>query len=165
MTKHILVAVGPSFSEAALATAMHQTRECNGRLTILHIIDETPWWAGAFAESLCDAPALVNQLARVIRASCEKQLAHAQIRAEWQTRSLPRDGRSVPRVIADVALSLNVDLVVLGMHRHAWLATGTLRTRHALTARTNCEILIARECVKPQARIVEMPRVERLRNA
>jgi nucleotide-binding universal stress UspA family protein len=151
MVTHILVAVGPSFSEDALSSAIIRARVCNARLTILHVIDETPRRSGAFAEGLQKAPAFANQLAQVIRGNCEKLLGQAEIKADWQTRFLPRDGRNVARVIADVAHRLNADVVVLGMRRHAWLAIGTHHVRYVLGRRTHCEVLIAGQTVRPRA--------------
>src|SRR6478752_1268628 len=45
MYKHILVAVGTSLSQSALSTAIARARECDARLTALHVVDRTPWWA------------------------------------------------------------------------------------------------------------------------
>ncbi|SAK82220.1 UspA domain-containing protein [Caballeronia glebae] len=155
MYQHILVAVGPSFSEAALSTAIARARECNARLTVLHVIESSPWWAGWQMECLCDLPALVNQLALVIRRNSEKLLQRAGIDANWQTRSLPQDGRSIGRVIADEAHRVDADLVVLGARKRGFFGFGMNHVRNVVCRHTNREVLIATACVAQTAHVID----------
>ncbi|WP_250503296.1 MULTISPECIES: universal stress protein [unclassified Caballeronia] len=156
MYRHILVAVGASFSEAALSTAIARARENNARLTVLHVIESSPWWAGWQMECLSDLPALVNQLALLIRGSSEKMLRRAGIDADWQTRTLPRDGRSVGRIIADEANRLDADLVVLGARKRGVFSFGMDRVRNVVCRHTNREVLIATACVADSADVIEI---------
>jgi nucleotide-binding universal stress UspA family protein len=157
MYKNIVVAVGPSFSEAALSTAIAYARESNARLTMLHVIDQTPWWSGAFAETLCDTPALMNQLALNVRQSSEKMLRDAGIEAVWQARHSPRDGASVARVIADSANALDADLIVLGARRRGLLAMGIHHVRNVVCRRARCEVLVATERAPQMAEVIVIP--------
>ncbi|WP_321797756.1 universal stress protein [Caballeronia sp. J97] len=154
MYQHILVAVGPSFSEAALSAAIARARESHARLTVLHVIESSPWWAGWQMECLCDMPALVDQLALVIRRSSEKMLRHAGIDADWQTRTLPHDGRTIGRVIADEAERLDADLVVLGAKKRGFFGFGWNHVRNVVCRHTNREVLIATACVAHKARVI-----------
>lgn len=144
MYQHILVAVGPSFSEAALSVAILRARECNARLTVLHVIDCAPWWSGSQADALCcDTLTLVNQLALVIRRHCQKMFDEAGVTAQWQTRALPVDGRSIGRVIAQAASSLDADLVILGAGKGGFLGLGAEHIRNVVSRHTDREVLIA----------------------
>ncbi|SAK47927.1 UspA domain-containing protein [Caballeronia fortuita] len=156
MYQHILVAVGPSFSEAALSTAIMRARESNARLTVLHVIESSPWWAGWQMESLCDMPALVEQLALVIRRSSEKMLRRSGMNADWQTRTLPRDGHSIGRVIADEADRLDADLVVLGTKKRGLFCFGVNHVRNVVCRRTNREVLIATARVEETTRVIRL---------
>ncbi|BCQ27428.1 universal stress protein (plasmid) [Caballeronia sp. NK8] len=154
MYQHILVAVGPSFSEAALSSAIARARESQARLTVLHVIDSAPWWAGWQWDSLCDTQSLVNQLALVIRRSSEKRLRRAGIEAEWITRTLPVDGRSIGRVIADEADRLDADLVVLGANKRGFHSLGVNHVRNVVCRHTDREVLIASACESEQANVI-----------
>ncbi|SAK46760.1 UspA domain-containing protein [Caballeronia hypogeia] len=154
MYQHILVAVGPGFSEAALSTAIARARDSRARLTILHVIDSAPWWAGWQADMLCDTPALVNQLALAIRRNSEKMLRRAGIEAQWRTRTLPRDGRSIGRLIAAEAELLDADLVVLGAKRHRFFGIGWSHVRNTVCRRSRCEVLIASASVAEEAPVI-----------
>ncbi|KND61986.1 Universal stress protein family [Candidatus Burkholderia verschuerenii] len=155
MIRHILVAVGPSFSEAALSVAINRARRAKARLTVLHVIDETPWWSGPFAESACDTRAITHQLALAIRGHSEKMLRDAGIEADWRTRT--RDGRSVARVIADIAALLGADLVVLGTRRRGLLALGIHHVRAIVSRHARCDVLIATDRAPQNARVIEWP--------
>ncbi|WP_250515919.1 universal stress protein [Caballeronia sp. INDeC2] len=156
MYQHILVAVGPSFSEAALSAAIARARDSNARLTVLHVIDSVPSWAGWQMECLSDMPALVNQLALVIRRSSEKMLGRAGIDADWQTRRLPEDGRNIGRVIADEADRLNADLIVLGARKRGRFHLGVNHVRTVVCRRTNREVLIANASVADKVRVTDL---------
>lgn len=156
MNQHILVAVGPSFSEAALSAAIARSREDDARLTVLHVIESVPSWAGWQMECLCDMPALVNQLALVIRRNSEKMLARAGIEADWQTRTLPEDGRSIGRVIADEAERLDADLIVLGARKPGVLNWGVSHVRNVVCRHTDREVLIATTSVARKAPVIAL---------
>lgn len=157
MNRHILVAVGPSFSEEALSAAIAKAQETGARLTVLHVIDVSPWWSGTYAEGLCDTQALVHQLALVIRRQSEKLLRGAGIEFDWQMRSSPRDGRTIGRVIAQTANALGADLIVLGTRRRGLLAIGMHPVRNGVCRYSACEVLIASPRVRPLARVIAMP--------
>ncbi|BAN27697.1 universal stress protein [Caballeronia insecticola] len=156
MYQHILVAVGPSFSEAALSTAIERARDCNARLTLLHVIVSSPWWSGWQADSLCDTPAIVNRFALTIRRNCEKMLQCAGMRAEWRTRTLPGSGRSIGRVIAKEAERLDADLVVLGASKSVFFNVGLTHVRNVVCRNTDREVLIASERGVVNAHVIEM---------
>lgn len=84
MYPHILVAVGPGFSEAALSKAIELARGNAARITLLHVIESAPWWAGWSVETFCNMPALVDQLALAIRATAKRC---------WRTRAWRRTGK------------------------------------------------------------------------
>ncbi|SAK92809.1 UspA domain-containing protein [Caballeronia temeraria] len=156
MYQHILVAVGPSFSETALSTAIERACDSKARLTVLHVIESSPWWAGWQMECLCDTRALVHQLALVIRRNSEKMLARAGIDAHWQTRTLPRDGRSIGRVIANEADRIDADLVILGAKKRGVFGFGVSPVRNAVCRHTNREVLIATACVAQSADVMAL---------
>ncbi|KXU85854.1 universal stress protein UspA [Caballeronia megalochromosomata] len=156
MYQHILVAVGQSFSEAALSSAIARARESRARLTVLHVIESSPWWAGWQMEGLCDTQAIVNQLALVIRRHSEKMLGRAGIDAKWQTRTLPLDGRSIGRVIAAEAERLDADLIVLGAKKRGLFGVGVNHVRNVVCRHSDREVLIATGCVTEQARVIAL---------
>jgi nucleotide-binding universal stress UspA family protein len=156
MYHHILVAVGPSFSEAALSTAIERARESNARLTLLHVTEAVPWWAGWQGDSLGDMPAILNQLALVVRRNSQKMLRQAGMDADWQMRTLPEDGRCIGRVIADEANRLDADLIVLGGKTRGLCGFGVNHVRNAVCRHTKREVLIAPACVAPAARVIHM---------
>ncbi|SAL26519.1 Universal stress protein family protein [Caballeronia cordobensis] len=153
MYRHILVAVGPGFSEAAMSTAIARARDNDARLTILHVAETTRWWAGWQGDSLCDMPSLVTQLALVIRRHCERMTQREGVDAQWLVRTLPEAGRSIGRVIADEANRLDADLIVLGAEKRGLLGIGMHHVRNVVCRHTEREVLIARECIAPKARV------------
>lgn len=151
MYKHILVAVGPRFSEGALSVGAARARECNARLTVLHVIDTAPAWAGSNPDFLCgDALNIAEEVANVIRRRSEKLMESAGVNGAWQTRNLPVDGMSVGRVIANAANSLDADLVVLGARKHACFGIGAHRVRNAVCRNTQREVLVASQGMADQ---------------
>jgi nucleotide-binding universal stress UspA family protein len=156
MYQHILVAVGPDFSEAALSTAIAKAREDHARLTMLHVTESTPWWAGWQGDSICDMPSLLNQLALVIRRNSEKMLERADVDADWQMRTLPEDGISVGRVIAEEADRLNADLIVIGVKKHGLFGFQMNHVRNVVCRHTDREVLIAAESVVPKAPVIDL---------
>ena len=156
MYQHILVAVGPSFSEAALSTAIERARENNARLTLLHVAESVPWWAGWQGDSLCDMPAILTQLARVVRRNSEKMLRRAGMHADWQTRTLPEDGQSIGRVIADEADRLDVDLIVLGAKKRGLFGLGVNHVSNVVCRHTEREVLLATANGAPRARVIDV---------
>jgi nucleotide-binding universal stress UspA family protein len=156
MYQHVLVAVGPSFSEAALSAAIARARDSHARLTVLHVIDSAPWWAGWQWDSMSDRPSLIEQLALVIRRNSAKVLRRAGIDADWQTRTLPHDGRSIGRVIAAEADRLNADLIVLGAKKRGFFNFGANRVRNVVCRHTDREVLIATACDADKARVIEL---------
>ena len=144
MCKHILVAVGPSCSDTALATGIARARECNARLTAIHVIDSAPWWAGGNVDCYGgDALPLAEQLARVIQRRSETLIEDSGIEGAWQTVTLRRDGMSIGRVIAQAANRFDADLIVLGPRKHTFFGLGANHVRNAVSRHTACEVLIA----------------------
>jgi nucleotide-binding universal stress UspA family protein len=155
VSTRILVAVGAGFSEAALAVAMARARETNARLTVLHVIDDSPRWYCAFGQKAGNTSALVRQLARSIRENCQKAARAEGIEIEWRVRLA--GGRSVAYVIAETAERMGADVVVLGTGKRGWRAPGWHRVRGLVRRRTSCEVLIATDRTRDGARVVSCP--------
>ncbi|WP_244831292.1 universal stress protein [Caballeronia sp. TF1N1] len=159
MYQHILVAVGPGFSEAALSVAIARSRESNARLTMLHVIDSAPWWTASQADVICcDTVDLVNQLALVVYRSSTKMLEEAGVEAHWETRRTPADGHNVGRIIAEAADELEADLIVLGGGKRSLFGIGVRRVSHVVCRHTDREVLIASERANERACTEPLPR-------
>ena len=142
MYKHILVAVGTSLSESALNTAIRRARECDARLTALHVVDQTPWWAVVTADSSWkETLAVIDDQARTVTRHCMRLIESAGIDGTARSIKLPLDA-SLGETIAKASIQLGADLIVLGgeadMEWH-----GEPRLRDVVCARVKCDVLIA----------------------
>jgi nucleotide-binding universal stress UspA family protein len=154
MYKHILVAVGPAMSDSALDTAITRARECNARLTALHVVDQTPWWAVVTAESsAADTLAVIDDHARAVVRHCTRMIERAGIDGQARRVALPMSGIGLGEAIANAAKELGADLVVLGGEPDTGWRHGQARLRNIVCARVSCDVLIAShgEAVEAQA--------------
>ncbi|SAL01114.1 universal stress protein [Caballeronia ptereochthonis] len=143
MYKHILVAVGPGFSESALNIAISRARECNARLTALHVVDQTPWWAVVTADCNCaQTLAVIDDHARAVTRYSARLIERAGIDGTVRSIELPLNA-SVGETIAKVSMELGADLIVLGGEADAGWRHGGQRLRDVVCARTKCDVLIA----------------------
>jgi nucleotide-binding universal stress UspA family protein len=113
MFKRILVPVdGSETSNRALAIALQLARESNGRVRVLHALDELAYVTGYEYSGAVLAQA---------RKEAEKILGDAMALATAsgavaETRLLETPGRRLGEVVADEARAMEADLVVLGTH-------------------------------------------------
>ena len=143
MYKHILVAVGNSLSESALDTAIRRARECNARLTALHVVDQTPWWAVVTADSSSkETLAVIDDHARAIMRHCMRAIDHAGIDGTARCVKLPLNA-GLGETIAKASMELGADLIVLGGEADAQWRHGERRLRDVVCARVKCDVLIA----------------------
>ncbi|SAL56170.1 universal stress protein UspA [Caballeronia peredens] len=143
MYKHILVAVGPSLSDSALRTALGRARDCNARLTALHVVDQTPWWAVITAD--CDynqTLAVIDDHARAVARYSARLIERASIDGTARTIRLPLNA-SLGETIANAAQELGADLIVLGGEADTGLRRGEQRLRDVVCAKSKCDVLIA----------------------
>jgi nucleotide-binding universal stress UspA family protein len=144
MYKHILVAIGPSLSESALTAAIARARECNARLSALHIVDPAPWWAVVTAESSsADTLAVIDDHARAVMRYCAAQIERAGIDGSTRSMTLPPSGVGLGEAIANAAAECGADLIVLGGEAQTGWRHDTARLRDVVCAHTACDVLIA----------------------
>jgi nucleotide-binding universal stress UspA family protein len=144
MYTHILVAIGPSLSDSALATAMTRARDCNARLTALHVVDFAPWWAVVTRESSsADTLAVIEDHARAVTRHCAQRIERAGIDGSARSMPLPPSGLGLGEAIANAATELGVDLIVLGGEAETGWRHGKARLRNIVCARVKCDVLIA----------------------
>jgi nucleotide-binding universal stress UspA family protein len=114
MQKHILVAVGPSFSHAALTLGIARARECNARLTALHVVDRMPFWAVSSVQYDCGAAmAFIEQQAREVEKRTLQAIRSSSVNGACVTMDLPGSS-TLARTIAQAAREFDADLVVIG---------------------------------------------------
>jgi len=143
MYKHILVAVGSSLSAGALATAIGRARECNARLTALHVVDRMPWWAVVTGDcNHRDTLALIDDHARTLTRYSTRMIDRAGIDGVGVSIGLPPGG-SIGEVIAKAANDSGADLIVLGGETDSGWPNGRDRLRDVVCAQTRCDVLIA----------------------
>ncbi|WP_244817844.1 universal stress protein [Caballeronia sp. Lep1P3] len=143
MYRHILVAVGTSLSHRALATAIVRARECNARLTALHVVDRTPWWAVDTGEcNQRDTLSLIDEHSRALMRYSVSMIERAGIDGVGISVSLPAGG-SIGEVIAKTANDSGADLVVLGGETESGWPHRAERLRDVVCGQTHCDVLIA----------------------
>ncbi|KND54958.1 hypothetical protein BPUN_1703 [Candidatus Paraburkholderia kirkii] len=143
MYKHILVAVGPGFSESALDTAISRALECNARLTALHVVDQVPWWAVVTADcNRAQTLAVIDDHARAVTRHSARLIERAGIDGTVRSIELPPNA-SLGETIAKASMALGADLIVLGGEADTGWRHGGQRLRDAVCARTKCDVLIA----------------------
>jgi nucleotide-binding universal stress UspA family protein len=143
MYKHILVAVGTSLSQSALSTAIARARECDARLTALHVVDRTPWWAVVTGDcNVRDTAALIDDHARALTRYSLRQIESAGIDGTGVSVTLP-PGLTVGEAIAKAANEAGADLIVLGGETDSGWGRGRERLRDVVCTQTRCDVLIA----------------------
>jgi nucleotide-binding universal stress UspA family protein len=149
MYKHILVAIGPSLSDSALTVAIARARECNARLTALHVVDPAPWWAVVTSESSsADTLAVIDDHARAVTRYCAQLIERAGIDGSARNMLLPPSGAGLGEAIANAAKEFGADLIVLGGEAETGWRHGKARLRNIVCARLNCDVLIASRVVR-----------------
>jgi nucleotide-binding universal stress UspA family protein len=144
MYKHILVAIGPRLSEGALTTAIARARDCNARLTALHVVDPSPWWAVLAPDANAALTlAVIDDYARAVTGHAMRMMERAGIDGTTRCAPLPLTGAQAGDVIAQEARTLGADLIVLGGEANGDARHGAMRLRDTVCARTNCDVLIA----------------------
>jgi nucleotide-binding universal stress UspA family protein len=144
MYKHILVAVGTSLSESALTTAITRARDCNARLTALHIVDQAPWWAVATPQSDPDDTLdVIDDHARAITRYAARLIDSAGIDGIARSVTQPLNGVSVGELIAQEAQRAGADLIVLGGESDTGWRHGEARLRDVVCMHARCDVLIA----------------------
>lgn len=143
MYKHILVAVGTSLSDTALTAAIHCARESNARLTAMHVVDQTPWWAVVTADcSTAETLAVIDQHARAVARHCMRRIDEAGIEGSAFTLTLPLNA-NLGETIAKASTELGADLIVLGGEADIGWSHGDQRLRDVVCAHVKCNVLIA----------------------
>ncbi|BAN24706.1 universal stress protein [Caballeronia insecticola] len=143
MQKHILVAVGPSGSHAALSLGIARARECNARLTALHVVDRMPFWAVSSVQYDCGtALACVEENARDIEKRTLQAIRASSVNGVCVVMDLP-DGMTVARTIAQAAREFDADLVVTGRAKGTHWRFWEERVSDAVSRHSNRRVLIA----------------------
>lgn len=161
MYKHILVAVGTSLSESALITAITRARDCNARLTALHIVDQAPWWAIVTAESNPgETLDVIDDHARAVTRYAARLIDSAGIDGVARSVTQPLDGTSVGELIAKQAIEAGADLIVLGGEAETAWRHGEARLRDVVCSYARCDVLIAAHAPAPAYVENEMESIE-----
>ncbi|SAL75314.1 Universal stress protein family protein [Caballeronia peredens] len=143
MQKHILVAVGPSGSHAALALGIARARECNARLTALHVVDRMPFWAISSVQHDCGAAlAFVEENARDVEKRTLQALRASSVNGVCVVMDLP-DSTTVARTIAQAAREFDADLIVIGRTKGTHWRFWEERVSDAVSRHSNRRVLIA----------------------
>ncbi|BAO87953.1 universal stress protein [Caballeronia cordobensis] len=143
MQKHILVAVGPGLSHAALTLGIARAREFNARLTALHIVDRMPFWAVSSAQyDLGAALAHVDRLAREVERHTLQTMRASDVDGVCVTMDLPMR-TTLGRVIAQAAREFDADLIVIGRAKGAHWRFWEERVSDAVSRHSNRRVLIA----------------------
>ncbi|WP_250515725.1 universal stress protein [Caballeronia sp. INDeC2] len=143
MQQHILVAVGPDNSHAALALGIARARECNARLTALHVVDRMPFWAISSAQyDFGAALAHVDELAREVEKRTLQAIRASSINGVCVTIDLP-GGTTLARVIAHAAREFDADLIVIGRTKATNWRFWEDSVSDAVSRHSNRRVLIA----------------------
>ncbi|SAK55936.1 Universal stress protein A [Caballeronia glebae] len=143
MQQHILVAVGPDGSHAALALGIARAREFNARLTALHVVDRAPFWAISSAQyDFGAALAHVDELAREVEKRTLQAIRASSINGACVTIDLP-GGTTLARVIAQAAREFDADLILTGRTKATHWRFWEERVADAVSRYSNRRVLIA----------------------
>lgn len=144
MIKHVLVAVGADLSEGALSAGITRARDNGARLTLLHVVDSSPWWALTAGEHACgDLLVAVEQHARAVEQHCKDAIERAALDTPAQTLALPLRDMSIGRAIANVANEIDADLIVIGAGEESNWCFWKQRTSDVVARCTGRAVLIA----------------------
>jgi universal stress protein A len=144
MVKHVLVAVGADLSEGALSAGIARARESGAQLTLLHVVDSMPWWALAAGEHGCgDLLVAFDQRAHAVEQQCQEAIERAALGTPAQTVTLPLQGMSIGRAIANAANKLDADLIVIGAEQESSWCFWKHRISDAVARCTGRAVLIA----------------------
>ncbi|SAK79881.1 Universal stress protein A [Caballeronia temeraria] len=143
MQQHILVAVGPDCSHAALSLGIARARESNARLTALHVVDRAPFWAISSAQhDFGAALAYIDELAREVEKRTIQAIRASSINGVCVTMDLP-GGTTLARVIAQAAREFDADLIVIGRTQATHWRFWEERVSDAVSRYSNRRVLIA----------------------
>lgn len=161
MYKHILVAIGASLSESALTTAISRARDCNARLTALHVVDQAPWWAIVTADSNpAETLDVIDDHARAVTRYAARLIDSAGVDGIARSVTQPLDGTSVGALIAKEAEAAGADLIVLGGEVDTGWLHGEARLRDLVCTHARCDVLIAAHAKTPVHAENEMESIE-----
>jgi nucleotide-binding universal stress UspA family protein len=151
MTRHILVAVGMSHSDAALMLAIERARELDARLTALHVVDRVPAWITSSIGHDCgQALAFIDERANSIAMQSVETMHAAGIEGRCMMIDLPAR-TTLSRVIARAARELDADLIVIGRSARAGWRFWEERVSDAVSRHSNRRVLIAADDGAPAA--------------
>lgn len=143
MQKHILVAVGSSFSHAALSLGIARAREHNARLTALHVVDRMPFWAISSVQYDCGAAlAFIEEHARDVEKRTLQAIRASSVNGVCVTMDLP-NGMTLARTIAQAAREFDADLIVIGRTKVMGWRFWEERVADAVSRHSNRRVLIA----------------------
>ncbi|SAL61415.1 Universal stress protein family protein [Caballeronia arvi] len=143
MQKHILVAVGPGLSHAALTLGIARAREFDARLTALHIVDRMPFWAVSSAQyDFGAALAHVDEVAREVERRTLQTMRASDVDGICVTMDLPM-GNTLARMIAEAAREFDADLIVIGRAKGTHWRFWQERVSDAVSRHSNRRLLIA----------------------
>jgi nucleotide-binding universal stress UspA family protein len=143
MQKHILVAVGPGLSHAALSLGIARARETNARLTALHVVDRMPYWAVSSVQYDCGAAlAFIEEQAREVEKRTLQAIRASSVNGAYVMMDLP-DGMTLARTIAQAAREFDADLIVIGRTRTMGWRFWEERVADAVSRHSNRRVLIA----------------------
>jgi nucleotide-binding universal stress UspA family protein len=118
MYKRIMVAVdGSHTSELALHEAINLAKALEGRLRLIHAVDEisTNWYAGGYANPAEIWEAMAKS-GRDILEKAAATVAEAGLETDTKLIEINTPGRRIPEVIAEEADAWPADLIVVGTH-------------------------------------------------
>ncbi|MDR5761635.1 universal stress protein [Caballeronia sp. LZ035] len=143
MQQHILVAVGPSLSHAALALGIARARESNARLTALHVVDRLPFWAlSSVQHDFGTSMACIEQQVREVEKRTLQAILASSVNGVCVTIDLP-SGATIARTIAQAAREFDADLIVIGRARSFAWRFWQERMADAVSRHSNRRVLIA----------------------
>ena len=143
MQKHVLVAVGPQLSHAALTLGIARAREFNARLTALHVVDRMPFWAVSSAQhDFGAALAHIDALTREVEERTLQTIRAAGVEGLCVTMDLPMN-TTLARVIAQAAREFDADLIVIGRAQGTHWRFWEERVSDAVSRHSNRRVLIA----------------------
>ncbi|WP_243048218.1 universal stress protein [Dyella sp. RRB7] len=120
MFKHILVAVSHNADCAALREAMALARKHDAQITALHIVDWIPRYVTA---DIADFGIMLDHLEKQGREIVDQVAAlleKAGCRGSAKMMTLAAGDFTIGKAIADIALDIDADLIVVGKATSGW---------------------------------------------